>query len=143
MVLRWEPRAEDGQALAASVKLVCPRAGRALVLRQADGRWDLPGGHLEAGETTRDALAREVREELGLSLPEIAPMGEWLYLRPHKPPRLIVFYRLAQDAPFDLAHISLSDEHSGAIWAAADDLDGLDMPAGFRDAIRSVLSGRG
>lgn len=143
MLLKWEPKAEDGLVLSASVKLICPRERRALVLRQPDGRWDLPGGHLEAGETLKDALAREVQEELGLSLPDVSPMGEWLYLRPNRPPRLIVFYRLAQDAAFDLAQICLSDEHCGAVWADAYDLDGLDMPAGFRDAIRSVLSGRG
>jgi 8-oxo-dGTP diphosphatase len=30
--------------------------------------WDLPGGHVEANETPRDAVAREVQEELGVRL---------------------------------------------------------------------------
>ena len=30
------------------------------------GVWDLPGGHVESGESTVVALARELREELGI-----------------------------------------------------------------------------
>lgn len=42
-----------------------------LMLRQrhdAPGEWALPGGLLERGELPRDGLAREVEEELGLTL---------------------------------------------------------------------------
>lgn len=50
--------------------------GRLLVVRRARapgrGRWSLPGGRLEPGETMAAGVAREVREETGL---EVAVTG--------------------------------------------------------------------
>jgi 8-oxo-dGTP diphosphatase len=48
------------------------------------GWWSLPGGALETGESLKDAVCREVREETGL---EIRPMGV-----------LEIFERIMRDA---------------------------------------------
>lgn len=58
--------------------------GRILLLNQDTdtGRsWSLPGGKVEAGETLRDALVRELREETGL---DVEP-GRLLYVCDHLP----------------------------------------------------------
>jgi 8-oxo-dGTP diphosphatase len=50
------------------------REGRVLLVHRDRHRavypdvWDLPGGHIEAGETELAALAREMHEELGVQI---------------------------------------------------------------------------
>ena len=50
---------------------VLEKDGRILLARRAKGRpmegfWEFPGGKLEKGESLRECLAREIREELGV-----------------------------------------------------------------------------
>ena len=46
--------------------------GEVLLVRRnhapAMGQWSLPGGRVEWGETLREAVAREVREETGVEI---------------------------------------------------------------------------
>jgi 8-oxo-dGTP diphosphatase len=67
-----EPKA--GVLLVAAAALIDAQ-GRVLLARRPEGKkmaglWEFPGGKMEPGETPEVALARELREELGL---EVAP----------------------------------------------------------------------
>jgi 8-oxo-dGTP diphosphatase len=64
----------------AAYGIVRDRAGRILLVRAAAyltvaGRWYLPGGGVEHGETPQDALRREVAEESGLAVDRSTLLG--------------------------------------------------------------------
>jgi len=62
------------------VPVAIDREGRVLLVKMArnrgvfPGQWALPGGGVEPGERILDALAREVREELGIELASAEPL---------------------------------------------------------------------
>ncbi len=115
------------------------RQGRVLICQRARSgpyplQWEFPGGKLEAGETEPEALARELREELGLGLTpgQIGPLVTRLR---HEYPRTgaveLAFYRVpdAGSEPRNLIFESI-------LW---------ELPAGlasydFLPADRPVLS---
>lgn len=49
--------------------LLAQRAAKA----HQGGKWEFPGGKLDAGETATQALVRELHEELGISVDEAEP----------------------------------------------------------------------
>ncbi len=59
---------------------VLSRDDRFLMIRRASGvvragYWCFPGGHLEPGETSRAAIRRELREELGIDVIPLRRLG--------------------------------------------------------------------
>ncbi|MEI6510999.1 MAG: NUDIX hydrolase [Candidatus Uhrbacteria bacterium] len=50
------------------VKAWSVRDGRVLLVQEIGGRWTLPGGRMNVGETPQAALAREMMEEIGVDV---------------------------------------------------------------------------
>lgn len=77
------------------------------------GFWGFPGGHIEPGETSRDAAAREVWEEIGVTLkPEMVKQ-----MRPLGQSRGFETFLLDVGHQFEAM---LNDEHVGYAWMTLD-----------------------
>lgn len=63
----------------AASAVITDGAGRVLLVQRLEppdvGRWSVPGGRVEPGESTAEAAAREVREETGLEVTVGAVLG--------------------------------------------------------------------
>ena len=54
--------------------------GKVLLIKDSYGRWALPKGHVEKGETSEQAALREISEETGLEqLKALAKLGQVKY----------------------------------------------------------------
>jgi mutator protein MutT len=83
--------------------------------------WDLPGGHVEAGEDDTAALRRECREELGI---EVLDSVSVAMVEPSTDVSLSVrLIREWRGAPINAA----PEEHSEIAWFSADELAGLPL----------------
>ena len=87
------------------VAAVIRQGGRILVCqrRRKDSfplKWEFPGGKVKSGEAPAMALARELREELGVG----AQIGEEVFRTRHKYAQMrneieLIFYRAVLDSP--------------------------------------------
>ena len=100
--------------------------GRLLLIRRGHdphrGRWSLPGGRIEPGESAEQAIVREVREETGLEVRVGPAVGSVLI------PAGAVVYDVTDFActPVDpAAPLVAGDDADGVAWVDAATLGGL------------------
>ncbi|MEM9985086.1 MAG: glycosyltransferase [Bacteroidota bacterium] len=86
---------ERGRLLGAQVPLA----------KDPTGRWEFPGGKLEAGESKTDGLRREIREELGIGIQVLKALPPVATSHPEKHIRLWPFHCLLEnDLPQPIEH---------------------------------------
>lgn len=127
------------------VDAVILERGRVLLVQRGRppflGKWALPGGFVELGETTEAAIRREVREETGVLASVRALVG--VYSAPRRDPRahlVSVAYRLTRRG----GSVHGGDDAQRAAWFPVEKLPPLagDHARILGDALRAASPGR-
>lgn len=126
----------------AAVGAIAIRDGMLLLVQRGHapdaGKWSIPGGRVEPGETDADAVVREMAEETGLTVRVVRLAGE--VVRPGPAESL---YRI-HDYVVEIVEGTETpgDDAADLAWVPFADLGARDLTSGLLDALTewTVLS---
>jgi mutator protein MutT len=95
--------------------LICQRPAH----KRHGGLWEFPGGKCEAGETDKQAITRELAEELGV---EVSAVGDALFSA-SDPQSLFVIAFL----PVDIGGAPICSEHTAFAWASRHEMTAYEL----------------
>jgi ADP-ribose pyrophosphatase YjhB (NUDIX family) len=115
-----------------------------LTRRSDNGRWCLPGGHFEAGESVTEAAVRETKEETGLDVDITRLIGVY-----SDPNRLLEYddgnrfhlVALTFEARVSGGELTVSNETTEFMWCDPADLGGVDIMEHHLERIEDAVSG--
>lgn len=116
------------------------RAGQVFLVHRSPSKarypnvWDFPGGHLEPGENSRQALVRELREELGIEI--TPPVGNPLLTRQDAE----IFQEIWRVEAWEGEIFNAApDEHDALGWFSLDEAISMDLANdGYRALFKQV-----
>ena len=134
------PAARTAQAATRVTAAIIAQADRILVARRRSSArhaaaWEFPGGKIEPGETPRQCLKREIKEELNLTIAVGRRAGEVIHHYPDGAIRLTAFYATI------IAGTPVAREHEEIAWVPVKHLGRRTFLPADRPLIK-ILQGR-
>jgi 8-oxo-dGTP diphosphatase len=129
-----------------AAKAVIVNDGNVLVLRESGkyeegtnvGKYDLPGGRINLGESVFDALKREVKEECGIEVEIGQPIyvGEWSPEIKGVINQIVAIFFRCQPKSLD---IKISDDHDDLQWIGSAELEQIKLTSPSKEVIAAAL----
>jgi 8-oxo-dGTP diphosphatase len=121
---------------------ILEREGKLLIGQRMAGdrhalKWEFPGGKLELGESPKQALTRELDEELGVEAVVGCEVARYEHLLPGRPSLTLLFFHVesfrGEPEPRTFEQI---------LWADPSELPSYDFLDGDLDLVRRIAMGR-
>jgi 8-oxo-dGTP diphosphatase len=119
---------------------ILEKDGRILIAQRKSkghlaGKWEFPGGKIEAGETPEECLAREINEEFGIEVSVGDFFGSNIHHYAHISIELIAF------RPFWICGGIHSTDHKDYQWVTIDELGQFDFAPADRPFVEQLRRG--
>ncbi len=98
-------------------------------------KWEFPGGKIEPDETPRDCLAREMKEEFGITVSVGEFLGESVYHYDHGPIRLLAYRTCWREGNFCLK------DHADYAWVTVNQFCEFDFAPADIPFVDRIVSG--
>ena len=128
-----------------SIKMIVKdRQGRCLLIKRSAAskanahKWDFPGGKEDPGESFTESIAREVKEETGLQVSIINPIG----VAQSDAPEKRIFYIFVEGF-FKKGKVILSSEHEEYRWVSSEEMLKMDFCPQFKEFVKQYVEKKG
>jgi len=126
-------------------KAIVVHEGKVLLLREAaydegtnEGKWDVPGGRINAEEPILEGLRREVMEESGLTIKPGRVLGVFETFPTIKGEACHIV-RVYYEATLQTLEVVLSQDHAEFAWVTVADLEGKECVSDVAELVNLVL----
>ncbi len=101
-------------------------------------KWEFPGGKVRSGEKLQEALARELQEELGVTLVKSNEIGKVRYQYANYPEELEIHFFAAQISDTELKPVTFEQ----VAWVLPKELAEYDFLTANRELIAHLATGK-